>query len=60
MSRHLTIEEKSLLWMEAVGGKEPHAVHGIETETGAFILSGKMITKLEWKMVLNKIPGHFR
>ena len=40
-------KEKSFFVMDGscCGGEEtdPHAVHGIETETGAFILSGKMI-----------------
>ena len=39
--------EKSFFVMDGscCGGEEtdPHAVHGVETETGAFILSGKMI-----------------
>ena len=39
--------EKSFFVMDGscCGGEEtdPHAVHGIETETGAFVLSGKMI-----------------
>ncbi len=54
--------EKSFFVMDGscCGGEEtdPHAVHGIETETGAFVLSGKMIdqTGTEDGFII-KIPG---
>ena len=54
--------EKSFFVMDGscCGGEEtdPHAVHGIETETGAFVLSGKMIdqTGMEDGFII-KIPG---